>query len=233
MHFSIATKAGGSLRALVRVLIVLLAVALTVLGLDVGLGLYDEMMDPACKLGGLLAPPRPLAPGVNRIVFRERYRITGLQFMLVGESLRENDLSALQEGLSGSLHAWMGEDPQSGREWRYIFTVVAQSTIKQPAVESVAERFMPGVASVALGVSYDVQCDLRPAPASRAAAAAFHAAEFPADVPLTLLLTLDHPVAGKLKLQMSYAKLPRSLFPRRKAQEAGASNLNTRNPAPS
>lgn len=206
-------------------LLVLLGLAFVVFGVDVGLGLYDEAVDPACKTGGILTAPWKLKQGVNQVAWKEPFRITGLQFQLQGRALKSTDVEQLQRGVGGNL--FFTARPASAaegetEEWDYAFRVETQPPVKLPSVESVDDVASPDSLRVEMGVRYDATCDVVPAQELRAVAESLHLTEFPANTPLSLTLILDEEVAGKLELRIAYAKRPRSLFPKREFVRAEA-----------
>jgi len=219
------------LRRLGRFLLVVLCLGLAILGAEVGLGLYDEITDPACKVGGITTSPITLKQGVTQITWREKFRLTGLTFMISGRALRRSELEALRRGLTGSLFFTAGaQDDGSAREWDYAFRLEAPEAIRLPSVESVGDRYSDSALKVEMGVRFDVSCTLIPDATGHKVAEALRFSEFPANTPLSLTLLLDGPIAESLNLRISYSKLPRSLFPKRRAGHAAPSPTRSFHP---
>jgi len=236
MRSPLSSSLQTALSRLGRFLLVVLCLGLAILGAEEGLGLYDEINDPACKAGGITTSPVALKQGVTQVAWREKFRLTGLDFMINGRALRQSELEELRRGLTGSLYfAAGGQDDGSAREWDYTFRLEAPDAIRLPSVESVGDMNFGSALKVEMGVRFDVSCVLIPDAAGRRTAEDLRSAEFPANTPLTLTLLLDGPIAESLELRISYSKPPRSLFPKRRAGKAApspATSSHPQDPAP-
>ncbi len=192
------------------VLLILLAV-----GADALFYLYDLTIDPRTRSGGVTLPPVPLKSGSNQLCWQVSHAANGLDLLVVGRRISEQELGQLEAGIGGSLSIVCqgsdGEDSQHTAE--YFFRLLQQSAIRASSVERTSLD-LPGKASdrVALGVRYDVTYTLESTLESRSAALDFHTSLIPSDHNCELTIFFDDEIPSNLELVVSYAKLPRSLM---------------------
>ncbi len=195
-----------------------------VVALDLALGSYDLLRDPATRRRGVQAASQPVTGRTVLLELNDLRRISNLQFRLAGRRLDAAQLERLRDPLEGWLDVSVDHDSTPmpellGYDLRVeLQPPVASPRIEHTAIESAVDRALDeGLdtahgTGIGRGVRYDLSCLLQPLDGQRERALAVRRAEFPAGRSVTVVLGLHRDVPDGLHFVIHYSRRPRSFL---------------------